>query len=115
MVDRSKLPRDLVVRQVWVPERDSGARPIVYVTERRRGIAGAGLIALGVILGLTVLAVRAAFWLAFVSLLIAWAGVAYASGGRTGFYQLSDEGGLGEYLGRARPELGSMVARKPPR
>lgn len=38
----------------------------------------AGLVALGVILGLAVLVVRGPVWLAFAALLVAWAGVAYA-------------------------------------
>jgi hypothetical protein len=114
VLDKTKIPPDLVVRRVWVPERDSDPRPpIAYVSDRRRRVAGAVLIALGVILGLAALVTRTAFWLAFVPLLIAWAGVAYASGGRTGFYEVDDDGGLGEYLGRSRPELGSMRRSKP--
>jgi hypothetical protein len=66
------------------------------------------MIGLGVLLGLGVLVARGAFWLAFVPLLLAWAGVAYGGGGRTGFYEVDDDGGLGEYLGRSRPELGLM-------
>ena len=74
---------------------------------------GSAVIALGVILGLAVLVTRTAFWLAFVPLLIAWWGVAYAGGGRTGFYEVDQDGGLGAYLGRSRPELCSMRPQKP--
>jgi hypothetical protein len=97
-----------------VPEDDSEThRSIAHVSERRRRIVGALLIALGAILALAVLVTRAAFWLAFAPLLIAWAGVAYGGGGRTGFYEVDDDGGLGEYLGRSRPEVGSMRPSKP--
>jgi len=114
VLDKSKLPSDLVVHRVWVPEIDSEARrSIAYVGERRRRVVGAVLIALGVILALAVLVTRAAFWLAFVSLLVAWGGVAYAGGGRTGFYEVTDDGGLGDYLGRSMPEVGSMRPSKP--
>ncbi|GEM_PF-5187063 len=114
MLDKSKLPPDLVVHRLWVPEDDSEPRrSIVYVSERRRCIAGAVLIALGVVLALAVLVTRAAFWLAFVALLIAWGGVAYAGGGRTGFYEVEDDGGLGDYLGHSKPEVGSMRPRRP--
>jgi hypothetical protein len=114
VLDKSKLPTDLIVHRVWVPDDDSGSRrSIAYVGERRRRIVGAVLIAVGVILMLSVLVTRAAFWLAFVPLLIAWGGVAYGGGGRTGFYELSDDGGLGDYLGRSKPEIRSMRQRKP--
>jgi hypothetical protein len=59
------------------------------------GIVGAVLIVLGVILALAVLVTRAAFWLAFVALLLAWGGAAYAGGGQT------------------KPEAGSIRRRKP--
>jgi hypothetical protein len=87
-----------------VPEHDSEPRrPIAHVVDRRRRIVGVALIALGVVLALFVLVTRAAYWLAFVSLLIAWAGVAYEGGGRTGFYEVDEDGRLGRYLGRSRP------------
>ncbi len=114
VLDKSKVPSGLVVHRVWVPEHDSDLRrPIADVSDRRRRIVGAVLIALGVILAIAVLVTRAAFWLAFVSLLIAWAGVAYAGGGRTGFYEVADDGGLGVYLGRLKPDLNSMHATRP--
>jgi hypothetical protein len=113
VVDKTRIPSGLVVHRVWVPEDDSDRRrPIAYVSERRRRIAGAVLIAVGVILGFAVLVARGPFWLAFAPLLIAWAGVAYAGGGRTGFYEVNEDGGLGEYLGRSRPEVASMRPRK---
>jgi len=114
VVDKTKIPSGLVVHRVWVPEGESDRRrPIAYVSERRRRSAGVMVVALGVLLGLAVLVETGYFWLAFVSLLIAWAGVAYAGGGRTGFYEVNDDGGLGEYLGRSRPELASTRPRKP--
>jgi nucleoside permease NupC len=114
VLDNTKIPSGLVVNRVWMPENEPvQRRPIAYATEPRRRIAGAVMIALGVILGLAVAVARGPFWLAFASLLIAWAGVAHAGGGRTGFYEVDDEGGLGEYLGRSRPEVGSMRPGKP--
>jgi hypothetical protein len=113
VVDKTKIPTGLVVSRVWVPDDESDRRrPIAYVGERRRWIVGSALIALGALLGLAVMAARGAFWLAFVPLLIAWGGVAYAGGGPSGFYKVTDDGGLGEYLGRSRPKLESMRARK---
>ena len=113
MLDRSKIPSSLAVHRVWVPERDSDRRrPVAYVGDRRRRTIGVILIALGVVAALAVLLTRAAFWLAFVPLLVAWAGAAYAGGGRTGFYEGDDDGGLGEYLGRSKPDFSSMRAVK---
>jgi hypothetical protein len=86
-----------------LPEHDADIRPIAYVVDRPRRIVGVALIALGVMLALFILVTRAPYWLAFLSLLIAWAGVAYAAGGRTGFYEVEEDGRLGRYLGRSRP------------
>lgn len=114
MLDKSKLPSGLVVHRVWVREDASATRrSIAYVGERRRRIVGTILIALGVIFALAVLVARTEFWIAFLSLLIAWGGVAYGGGGRTGFYEVGDDGGLGDYLGRSMPEVDSMRPGRP--
>ena len=110
----SRIPADLVVHRVWVPEHDSDPRlPVVYVSELRRRALGAILIGLGAVLAISVVVARAAFWVAFACLLVAWAGVAYAAGGRTGFYEVDPGGVLGKYLGRSRPDVGSMRPSKP--
>jgi hypothetical protein len=114
VLDKSKLPSDLVVDRVWVSEDDSDTRrSIAHVSERRRRTVGALLITVGVMLAFAVLVTRAAFWLAFAPLLIAWAGVAYGGGGRAGFYDVEDDGRFGDYLGPSAPEVGSMRPRKP--
>ena len=113
MVDKSKLPRHLAVQRLWVPKDVSDTRrPIAYVSDSRRRRAGAALIAAGVLLAVAVLVTRAAIWVAFVALLVAWAGVAYGGGGRTGYYEVTDDHGLGECLGRSRPDLRSMRLHK---
>ena len=71
------------------------------------------MIVVGVILALVTLVTRTAAWVAFVPLLIAWAGVAYAGGGRSGFYEVNVDGRLGKYLGRSRPDLSAMRPNKP--
>ncbi len=114
MVDKTKIPTSLVVDRVWIPMFDSDPRrPIAHVGDRSRRIAGAVMIALGAVLGGAVVIANSAVWVAFAALLIAWTGVAYATGGRTGFYEVSEDGGLGEYLGRSRPDLSQMRLTKP--
>jgi len=115
VVDKTRISSGLVVHGVWAPAEESERRrPIVHVGERRRRIIGALLISLGLVLGFAAaLVTRGASWLAFAPLLIAWSGAAYAGGGRTGFYEVNGDGGLGEYLGRSKPEVASMHPHKP--
>ena len=109
MLDHSKLPSSLFVHRVWAPvDEGDDRRPIAYVGDRRRRGAGFALIALG---GLVGLLAGLAFWFGFAGLLIALAGVAFGSGGRSGFYEVAEDGGLGEYLGRAQPDLAEMHTR----
>jgi hypothetical protein len=111
VLDRSKIPSRLAVHRVWVPERDSDLRrPVVYVIDRRRQTVGVVLIMVSVVAALAVLVMAAEFWLAFVPLLVAWAGAAYAGGGGTGFYEVDADGGLGAFMGRSKPDLSSMRA-----
>ena len=76
---------------------------MAYVSERRRRAVGAVLVALGTVLAIASMALDTGYFLTFLSLLIAWSGTAYAGGGRTGFYEVRADGGLGDYLGRSRP------------
>jgi hypothetical protein len=112
VLDPAKLPSGLVVRQVWAPidERDD-RRPIAQVGDRRRGIAGLTFIGAGVLLAVGGLLAGLGFWPALAGLLIAMAGVGFASGGRTGFYEVDEDGGLGEYLGRSQPDVREMHTR----
>lgn len=86
---------------------------MVYVSDRRRRTIGAVLIGVSAVAALAVPVTRAAFWLAFIPLLVAWAGAAYGGGGQTGFYEVTEDGGLGEYLGRSRPDVSLMRPNKP--
>jgi hypothetical protein len=114
VVDKTKIPTGLVVDRVWIPMFDSDPRrPIAYVGDRPRRIAGTVMIALGVVLCGAVVVANSAVWVAFVPLLIAWAGVAYAGAGRSGFYEINEDGRLGDYLGRTRPDVSQMRLTKP--
>jgi hypothetical protein len=115
MLDRTKLPPNLVVHRVWVPEHgtDLGSRPVAYASERRRRLIGGTFAVLGFVLIVVLFAIHAQSFLALLGVAISMAGGWYSQGGESGFYELREDGSLGEYLGRSKPELGSMRGMKP--
>ena len=107
-LDRTKVPPDLWARRVWVPQ--SGTKPsLVEVTDRKRLMIGAVIMLLGFVV---VVGVRAEHlhWAFAVSALIleVIGGLIITGGRRGGFYVLTQEGGLGEYHGKNKPDLKSM-------
>jgi hypothetical protein len=108
--DRTNLPPDLWVHRAWVPEGGSarGGRSIVYVTERKGRLIGGTLAVLGFLVILVTGAVHAPVTLIVLGLVISVMGAMYAAGGRSGFYEVAEDGSLGEFLGRAKPRLDSM-------
>ncbi|HZI74787.1 MAG TPA: hypothetical protein VFD73_12355 [Gemmatimonadales bacterium] len=114
MLQAAKFPSELRIHRIWEPMRASDdRRPIAFVTERRRRSIGAGVMAVGLLEVLAILLLHLAVLLIFVGVLISLAGGLYANGGRAGFYEVEADGSLGAYLGRARPDLGSMRSRGP--
>ena len=111
-LDRTKVPPDLWARRVWVPQ--SGNKPsLVEVTDRKRLMIGAAIMLLGF---LVVVGVRAEHlhWAYAVSALIleVIGGLIITGGKRGGFYVLNQDGGLGDYLGKNKPDLRSMRGTK---
>ena len=111
-LDPTKVPSDLWPRRIWVPL--SGSKPsLVEVTDRKRLYIGAVIMLLGFVV---VVAVRAAHlhWVYAVSALIleVVGGLIITGGKRGGFYVLAPDGGLGEYLGKNKPDLRSMRGTK---
>ena len=110
-LDKTKVPPDLWARRVWVPERSGPS--LVEVTDRKRLLVGALIMAAGF---LVVVAVRVAqvHWAFAVSALIleVIGGLHLTGGKRSGFYVLAPDGGLGEYRGKNKPDLGSMRGTK---
>jgi hypothetical protein len=113
VLDRSKIPSDLVVHRVWMPEPNSERRPIAYASERRRRVVAVALIALALALVVVAVLLTAMFWLAFFPLLIAWVAIGYAGGGRAGYYQVDEDGALGDFLGPSQPDLTGLAGQKP--
>ena len=107
-LDLTKVPADLWARRVWVPL--AGSKPsLVEVTDRKRLFIGAAIMLVGfaVVVGVKVLNLHWVFAVSF--LIIEVIGGLYLAGGkRGGFYVLAADGGLGDYLGKNKPDLKSM-------
>lgn len=99
VLDKSKISADLLVHQVW----SDGSRQVAYASDRRRWAVALAGIVLALSIAVALVAAGAPFWLAFFPLLLALAAAAYGSGGRTGFYELREDGSLGDFLGRTKP------------
>ena len=111
-LDPTKVPSDLWARRIWVPL--SGGKPsLVEVTDRKRLMIGAVIMLLGFVV-VVVAKARNLHWAFAVSFLIVEVigGLYLAGGKRGGFYVLAPDGGLGEYLGRNKPDLRSMRGTK---
>ena len=109
MFDRAKTP-GFAAHRLWVPDEatDPGRRSIVYVTERRRRLIGGALIGLGLVVMLAIAAAHAPSGLVVLGLFVLVSAGAYALGGESGFYEVAEDGSLGEFLGRTKPQLDSM-------
>lgn len=111
-LDRTKVPSDLWARRIWVPL--SGGKPsLVEATDRKRLFAGAVIMLLGFVVVVAVRAEHLHWAYAVSALILEVVGGLYLTGGkRAGFYVLTPEGGLGDYLGRTKPDLRSMRGTK---
>jgi hypothetical protein len=110
--DRSRVPSDLWARRIWVPL--SGNKPsLVEVTDRKRLMIGAVIMVLGFVVVVAVKAANLHWAFAVSALILEVIGGQYLTGGkRGGFYVLAPNGGLGEYLGKNKPDLRSMRGTK---
>src|ERR1700686_2787969 len=113
VIDRAKIP-GFAAHRVWVPDGSSSParRSIVYVTERRRRLIGGMFIALALGVMLAIVLTAAPIGLVVIALFIMVPGGAYALGGDSGFYEVAEDGSLGEFLGKAKPDLRSMRGTK---
>lgn len=115
MVDMGKVSPALRVLRVWEPAASSPDRraAIAYAFERKRRRAGAVLIVVVLLIVLAALLFHSPA-LAVVAFLAVLLGAGYSFGGETGFYEIKEDGSLGEYLGRMA-DLKGMHARRPQR
>src|ERR1700687_1850720 len=110
VLDRTKIPPDMRAHRVWVDERSSGRYPgaIAYVTETRRRMIGGTVAVLGFLIIATIGLAHLPYLLALVGLVVTGIGGTYALGGRSGFYEVTDDGSLGQFMGRGRPDVDGM-------
>ena len=113
MLDRSKLPRDLWVRMTWAPQEGSepDERPIVLITDRRRWMIGLIPAVLGILLLSALFLARAPVVLLLLPIAIAIAAARYGAGGQAGYYEVKEDGSLGDFLGRKVPPGLSQMRR----
>jgi len=111
-LDLTKVPSDLWARRIWVPL--AGSNPsLVELTDRKRLSIGAVIMVLGFVVVVAVRAMNLHWAFALSFLIIEVIGGLYITGGkRGGFYELAQDGGLGEYLGKSKPDLRSMRGTK---
>ena len=115
--DPTKLQSGFWPHRVWIPAAESApsGRSVVYVTEWRRRVIGLVAIVVFVILGLTIWVAHAAPVLLVVLVLIGAAVTDCSLGGQSGFYEVANDGSLGTYLGKGKPDLHSMKGMGVPR
>ena len=107
MVDKSKLPGDLWVRMTWTPQDASGPdeRPIVLITDRRRWAIGLVPAVLGILLLSALFLARVPAILLILPMAVIVAGARYGGGGQSGYYEVNEDGSLGDFLGRKIPPV----------
>src|ERR1700737_2284444 len=114
MLDRTKVPSDLWIQRLWVPD---GSVPdkhaLAMVTDKRRLIIGGAIMVVGFAVVIVARAIHAPWTVALAALVLEVVGGLYAAGGnRTGYYEVTADGSLGDYLGRKKPEVSSMRGMK---
>jgi hypothetical protein len=116
LLDRTKVPSDLWVQRLWVPDGSGVNRQrTVLVTDKRRLLMGGAIMAAGLAVVIGGSAIHAPSMLGLIALVIEVIGGIYAAGGkRSGFYEVAPDGSLGEYLGRKKPDLRAMRPTKAP-
>lgn len=116
MLDRSKLPPNFWVRMVWVP-RDRSKKdlhPVVLVTDRRRFWIVTIPMLVAFLLAVVLALLRAPFILVLILVLVVISS-SYLGRGSSGYYQVREDGSLGDFLGRRMPPaLREMQREKPP-
>jgi hypothetical protein len=117
MLDRTKVPSDLWVQRMWVPDGSApGRRPLALVTDKRRLLIGGAIMVVGFALVIGAKAMHGPWTVAIAALVLEVVGGLYAAGGqRSGYYEVAPDGSLGDYLGRKKQDFSSMRGVKVPK
>jgi hypothetical protein len=113
VVDKSKVPSGLRVQMVWAPETstDPEDRPIALVRDRRRLWLSAIPMLVVFLVG-SAIALLTTQRLLLIPLLAIFAlSYQYGLRGMTGYYEVAEDGSLGEFLGLKTP-LGLSAMRR---
>ena len=70
---------------------------------------------LGFIVVIAAKALHASWTVAVAALILEVIGGLYATGGRSGYYEVAANGSVGQFLGKKKPDLRSMRAMKVPK
>lgn len=105
VIDRTKLPDDLWVRMTWAPKDSSGIqeRPITLVSDRRRWLIGLIPVGLAGLLLIALALLHAPLVALIIPILVSVVGARYAASGSAGYYEIREDGTLGDFLGRKTP------------
>jgi hypothetical protein len=114
MLDRTKVPSDLWIQRLWVPDDSIPNRPaLALITDKKRLIIGGAIMVVGFVVVIIARALHAPWTVALAALVLEVVGGLYAAGGnRSGYYQVAPDGSLGDYLGRKKPEVSAMRGMK---
>jgi hypothetical protein len=108
VLDRSKVASRLWVRAVWAPEAGRAELPIALVTDRRRFMIGGVAVVVGFLVVATLAVGQAPLLLVILPLALSFIGISYSLSGRSGYYEVAEDGSLGDFLGRRKPDLSWM-------
>ena len=113
MVDKAKLPSGLRVQMVWAPETttDPEDRPIALVRDSKRFWIATIPMLLAFLVGSAVALLSTQRLLLIPVLAVFALSYQYGLRGRTGYYEVSADGSLGEFLGLKTP-LGLSAMRR---
>jgi hypothetical protein len=91
----------------WTPKEGSqpDERPIVLITDRKRWMIGLIPGVLGILLLSALFLAHLPVVLLIVPLAIIVASARYGGGGQAGYYEVREDGSLGDFLGRKIPPV----------
>ena len=105
MVDNAKLPNGLRIQMVWAPETttDPEDRPIALVRDNKRFWISAIPMLIAFLVGSAIALLTTQRLLLIPVAAVLALSYQYGLRGRTGYYEVSEDGSLGDFLGLKTP------------